>query len=326
MYARATGLHPAVARTFLRYEAAFARLGARLSTPSGDGFVRALHVGGRTLAYTKEAHILNSAAAAAIATDKLATYQVLEGSGVAVPPGMAFFAEETRGVASRVPHASLVNLAEVLPTVVASERVVVKPGMESQGRGVYICVGMKEVQHAAQNVLGYGHYGLAQAWIDGPEYRVALLGDEVLVCYEKRPPRLGGAGTIRARIAMYNASNPKGALDAAPRFVHGAWGLDDTPPEGADLELLGAANLSRGASAALISPPPELVDVALRAQSLVGLRHSAIDLRWPDRSKPPIVLEVNFNPGFEVLGATHPAIVDAITGRIAEAIVGEMAR
>jgi cyanophycin synthetase len=327
MYTLPGGLNPAYAVTYIRYEAAFARLGARLTTPSGDGFVRALEVGGRTAPYIAEAHLLNSAAAAAIARDKLATYQVLAGAGISVPAGLPFFAEASRGVALRVPEALRIDhLAEVLPGVVASKRVVVKPGMEAKGRGVHVCVGMSEVLDAARDVLTYGHFGLAQAYVPGPEYRVAVLGGEVLVCYAKRPPRLGGSGTIRARLAAYNATAKEPLpTHLAPPFVHGAWGLDDTPEEGAELELLGATNLSRGAAPEpMDAPPAALLDAALRAHAAVGLELSGIDLRWPDRAAPPIVLEVNDNPGFEVLGKLHPATLDAIVARIAAAIVARL--
>ena len=50
---------------------------------------------------------------------------------------------------------------------------------------------MEEVLRAARSVLLHGDYGLAPAWIDGAGVP-GLLGEEVLVCNEKRVADRGG--------------------------------------------------------------------------------------------------------------------------------------
>jgi glutathione synthase/RimK-type ligase-like ATP-grasp enzyme len=280
---RATGpVLPNLETTYTRLARAFGRLGWTMTTPSGDGYVRRVVRDECSIVFTGDCLPLNHAAAHFIAQDKLASYQILSECGVAVPRGLAFFAETHHGKRIGVPLGALLDalpaaLSRVFPAPISAESpLVVKPGRESRGAGVRVCRTLAGVLEAARAALGYGHYGLVQEFVPGPEYRVALLDDELLVAYRKEPPA-------------------------------------------SDSDIL---NLSHGARPELVpNLPNAIVELARRASRVLGLRYSGVDVRHPGGSAEPVIIEVNGNPAFDLLSAFHPELGEEITLRIASAVV-----
>lgn len=102
--------------------------------------------------------------ASALAMDKLRTKQVWQGMGLPTP---AF---------------ALLEESSDWDAVMASlgQRVIVKPVHEGSSIGMSVAASAEELQAAWQAAQRYDNVVLAEEWIDGNEFTVALLGDEVL--------------------------------------------------------------------------------------------------------------------------------------------------
>lgn len=287
---------------FLAYQQAFRELGAELETPSGDGFIWTIRCGGRSLSCTSDALPLNSASSWHLAKDKLAAYQILVREGVAVPRGFAHF----RG------DAPLSAETRSQPFFEKSKRVVVKPGKGDSGRGVKVCGSLHEVMAHTRTLLAEWDYCLIQEYIPPPEFRLAFLDDELLVAYEKKPPRVLGDGTTP--LGELLGSRVSRACIADPSFIPACG-------EAVDVEL-STSNLSCGCTPRILEEaPPDLLTLARRVHSLLGLRLSGIDIR---QGEILTILEANGNPGFTHLGDSFPDLSANVTLRIASAIVADI--
>lgn len=168
-------------------------------------------------------------------------------------------------------------------------------------------------------------------------YRVALLDDQILVCYRKHHPRIIGDGisTVRQLIQRFNETSRHSGDDRTPpldpdrvppfRSMR-AWRLEDIPAAGEVLEFdLETNNLSRGAWPEVIANPhPHLLKTAWAAHRALHLRYSGVDVRWPRQDAPPVVLEVNGNPGFDHLAAYDPALGESIAETVARAVLSRL--
>lgn len=339
-YGDARRPHPYFEARFRRFKAAFEKLGfLPIESPSGDDYLVRVILDGRPLVFSAEALPINSAAAQMLARDKLSTYQILIGSGVRVPRGLAFFAAVDRGRPTGVEEHLLVGnlrprLVAAFPEVMHSScRMVVKPGRESHGIGVGFPCGLQRVLEAAPKVLEYGRYGLVQEFVDGNEYRIVILDESVLVKYRKHGARLVGDGTQTERelVLTFNALHRRSAYDKAlldlenlPPLAGGRlWDLDYVPAKGEVLELaVETHNLSQGAWPEVVEEVPgDGLRVALQAHRALGLRYSGVDLRVPEGGLQSVILEVNANPGFDHLERYEPELVAQIAERVASKIV-----
>ena len=102
--------------------------------------------------------------ASALAMDKLRTKQVWQGMGLPTP-AFALLEADTDW---RAVMASL------------GQRVIVKPAHEGSSIGMSVASSPQELQAAWQAAQQYDSVVLAEEWIVGNEFTVALLGDEVL--------------------------------------------------------------------------------------------------------------------------------------------------
>ena len=137
-YVTATSLHPTFAAKFRTYSRIFSELGAKLETPSGDGYIWRLVHGDRTIVFLPSSFPMNSASAGLLAMDKLATYQILGALGIKIPRGFAFFAPMHDGKPTQMEERfHLANLEHAIRGEFSNELIaaglIVKPGTDSGG-------------------------------------------------------------------------------------------------------------------------------------------------------------------------------------------------
>ncbi|MBI4262661.1 hypothetical protein HY624_04000 [Candidatus Uhrbacteria bacterium] len=181
-------LHPAFASSYKRLAAACSRFGATLESPSGDGYVRRLMYHRKSIVFTAEALPLNTAAAQALARDKIATYQLLEAARLPIPHWFPFFGKRHLDIITNTdPGMHLKNLTARLqqhfPHFLVSQlpHLIVKPGRSSGGNGVARCTTMDEILRAAKHSLEFSYSGVVQEYVDGTDYRVVFLNNKLLV-------------------------------------------------------------------------------------------------------------------------------------------------
>ncbi len=181
-------LHPAFASSYRRLGDACVRIGATLTTPSHDGYIRHITHAGTSIVFSAEALPLNTAAAQALARDKIATYQLLEEARLPIPIWFPFFGERHLDTITNAdPTMRLENVAvrlqQYFPNFLVSHspNLIVKPGRSSGGNGVTQCTTMDDVLHAAKHSLEFSYSGVVQEYIEGTDYRVVFLNDKLLI-------------------------------------------------------------------------------------------------------------------------------------------------
>ena len=111
--------------------------------------------------------------ASALAMDKLRCKELLEGSGIPTPPWMVLEADTAPG---------LVEATLGLP-------VMVKPALEGSSIGMSKVSEADDMPAAYKAAAAYAGEVLAERWIGGREYTVAILGEEALPVIALETPR-----------------------------------------------------------------------------------------------------------------------------------------
>src|SRR4030095_14028698 len=146
---------------------------------------------------------------------------------------------------------------------------------------------------------------LDQPNIEGTEYRVFLLDDDVLYCARKYPPSVTGDGvhTIRELLATHNDALRTRGLSAAS-LPNNDPSLDAVPVKGERREIPGRMNLSAGGTMVLAPAPSEkAITLSRQAARAIGLRVAAIDMfvDIDGKSDANEIIEVNSNPSIRLL-------------------------
>lgn len=247
-----------------------------------------------------------SLVASEAASDKALTKALLEGVGIPVARGGLVGGEE-----------EAVRVARQL-----RKPVVLKPLQGNHGRGVSTDL-RSDGQVRAAYVLAaiHGRRVIVEEQLPGRDYRILVVGGQVVAVAERRPAQVTGDGVsnIAELVAAAN-SDPRrgegheksltririddGALDVLHRT-----GLtpDSVPKAGLVVRLRFAANLSSGGEAIDRTDDihPETAAMARRAALAVGLDVAGIDLMAPDIARPIRetgggVVEVNAGPGLRM--------------------------
>jgi cyanophycin synthetase len=245
---------------------------------------------------------LSSAVAVDIACDKELTKTVLRMAGLPVPRGgVAQTREEALEIAARI-----------------GWPVVLKPVCGNQGRGVVTGVrSRRDLFQAFATAAAHGRPVVVEEEIPGRQYRLLVVGDEVVAAAERMPPTVVGDGvhTVAELVAIENADPRRGegherpltriVIDGTARRQLRRQGLtpDSVPPAGAVVLLRDSANLSTGGVATDVtdSVSPALRSLARRAAQAVGLDIAGVDILAPDPSAAHgVVIEVNACPGIRM--------------------------
>ena len=259
---------------------------------------RLLHFGaGRCSWYPQ-----NSATASTLASDKHFASRILRGAGVPALGGEYFFLHDRHRAHRPAGHERSDALAH-FKTLGGSA--FVKPLAGSRGDFAQAIHGVAALTSYLDDVVKYYDAILMQPIVEGTEYRVFLLDDDVLYCARKYPPCVTGDGvnTLRGLLAVHNDAlrdrglSPASLPDDDPSF-------DVILAEGARHEIPGRMNLSAGGTMVLADAPSETaLALARQAARAIGLRVAAIDLFVDVGGKANAneIIEVNSNPSIRLL-------------------------
>lgn len=218
-----------------------------------------------------------------IGRDKEQTKEVLKEAGVPVPDGRQF-AEETTDEA-------IMAYAESI-----GYPVVLKPTDGSFGRGVVSNItSAGELEHALREVRTELNYRdvIVEQYIPGGDYRLYVVGDEVVAAMNRIPPNVTGDGThtIQELIDIKNElrdENPR--LVSCPIKVkrelkeylgRKGYTVNTVPEDGERIFLSDKANISIGGDPVdvLDTLSLDVKETAVQAiEAVPGLTHGAIDM------------------------------------------------
>ncbi len=124
------------------------------------------------IAYTGS-NVLGSA----LSMDKVRSKQIFKACGLPTAP----FAVVTKAEFAQLDVAKLLNDL--------GGKVMVKPAHEGSSIGMAMANSSEKLHNALVEAFGFDGDVLLEAWIDGPEYTVAILGDEALPVIHMETPR-----------------------------------------------------------------------------------------------------------------------------------------
>jgi cyanophycin synthetase len=252
-----------------------------------------------------------SAIAEAIAQDKELTKQLLGAAGVPVPHGR---------VASSAVDAWIIAQEIGGP-------VVVKPRDGNQGKGVAVNISTQdEVRHAYAVAAECGDGVIVERYVAGNDFRLLVVGDELIAAARRDPPQVIGDGvrTIRQLVDQVNSDPLRGDGHATSltkiRFDEIAIATlqrqsctaDTVPTKGTRVILRNNANLSTGGTATDVTDDihPELAARAVAAAQMVGLDICGIDVVCDNvlqslEESGGVIVEANAAPGLRM--HLHPS-------------------
>jgi len=113
----------------------------------------------------------------ALSMDKVRSKQIWQALGL---PTAAFLVVDKQ-------HFNANHAPQILATL--NHQVMVKPVHEGSSIGMAKAQTPEELNSALENAFQFDHQVLVEAWIDGPEYTVAILGEQALPAIHMATPR-----------------------------------------------------------------------------------------------------------------------------------------
>jgi hypothetical protein len=259
---------------------------------------RLLHFGaGRCSWYPQ-----NNATASTLASDKHFAGRILQESGVSALGGEYFFLHD-RHLAHRPPGHERNDALAHFKTL--GKSAFVKPLAGSRGDFAQAIHGEAALDRYLSDVAKYYDAIVMQPIVEGIEYRVFLLDDDVLYCARKYPPSVTGDGVRKLRDLLAAHNDALRARGLSPASLpDNDPSLDDVPAKGEHHKITGRMNLSAGGRMVLADKPSEgAIEMARQAARAIGLRVAAIDIFVDIGGKPDAneVIEVNANPSIRLL-------------------------
>jgi cyanophycin synthetase len=247
-----------------------------------------------------------SAIAVDMCQDKPLTNWMLRAVGVPVPDGRTVRSADDAWEAAR-------DIG--LP-------VVVKPEAGNQGKGVSVNLAAEEQVRAAFAVAAaFGQDVLVERFIAGDDYRLLVVGGELVAAARRDPAQVTGDGerSVAELVAEVNRDPRRRpghssiltriTLDDAAELTLRAQGLtvDSIPASGEVVRLRTNANLSTGGTATDVTDEvhPTIAHTARLAAQIMGLDIAGIDIICHDIRRPlaeqgGAIVEVNAAPGLRM--------------------------
>jgi hypothetical protein len=244
----------------------------------------------------------NSATASTLASDKYFASRIMREAGVPALGGEYFFLHDRHRAHRPLGH----ERSDALACFKALRgSAFVKPLAGSRGDFAQAIHGEAALLCYLDDVMKYYDAILMQPIVEGIEYRVFMLDDDVLYCARKCPPSVTGDGvhTLRELLAVHNEALRARGLSPAS-LPSGDPLLSVVPIKGERREIPGRMNLSAGGKMTLADAPSEAaLALARQAARGIGLRVAAIDMFVDVGGKADAneIIEVNSNPSIRLL-------------------------
>lgn len=244
----------------------------------------------------------NNATAATLASDKSFANRILEDAGVTTPGGEYFFLNARHRALRPAGHERedaftyfrKLKATAFLKPLTGSRGDFAQPIHDETALGRYL-----------DSVAPYYDAVLMQPIVNGTEYRIFVLDDEIVYSARKFPPALEGDGARRVRelLDAHNVSLKARGLSAIDPDTVCRSELGRVPAKGERWQIPGRMNLSAGGRMAFASPPAAALMLARKAIRTLGLRAGAVDLfaEIDDNPEAIAVIEVNSNPSIRLL-------------------------
>jgi len=244
----------------------------------------------------------NNSTAATLASDKYFASRILEDAGVATLCGEYFFLSERHRAhrpPGHEPHDALACFRKL------NSAAFIKPLTGSRGDFAQAVRGEAAFDRYMLEVSRHYDAVLIQPIVDGREYRIFLLDEEIVYCTRKSAPVLLGDGVrpIRDLLNEHNANLQARGLSSIAVTIDEP-SLDTVLAAGERREIPGRMNLSAGGGMELESPRSENAFVFARdAVRALGLRVAAVDMFTEIGGEPHAmrIIEVNSNPSIRFL-------------------------
>jgi cyanophycin synthetase len=270
---------------------AAASLGIHVETYCGDWVLRLIHPDGRTRLVWGYNFDLNPSAAARVAGDKAATFEVLRAAGVAAVEHRLFLRADLSDYVSE--DGSWRDILAAFEGFGGDA--VIKPADGSGGSGVSRVRSARELEAAAGTLWQRTHAICLSPFVAAArEVRFILLDGAPRIVYEKQIAFLAGDGhsSTAELVAQKLRADPQRwgpALVSLMRDEALDWSAI-LPADGR--RPVGWKHNLRGAQAVVVEPRPSMTELARRASAAMGLRICAVDVVEAAGAAPQ-VLEVN---------------------------------
>ena len=228
---------------------------------------------------------LNSASSFKIASDKYATFSVLEQNNIPTIKYNMVFNPQTRSAFEN----DDISKAEMWFEEYGN-KVIVKANSSSQGKDVFCISDKVELKEKILELFEENNdtISICPFYDIDFEYRVIMLDNECLYCYKKQKPFVKGDGksSLRELISKLDI------LD-----VYDNLNLDYIPDNGEKIEISWKHNLAQGAIPSVeIENDKKIIieEIAKNAAKSIGIRFASVDIA-ETKDKELLVMEINSN-------------------------------
>lgn len=209
--------------------------------------------------------------------------------------------------------------------------VIVKPNRSARGDGVSLVHSQEQLAPAVRQAARFDNLVLIQPYIRQREFRLVMLGDELLYAYKRVPQHVVGDGvsTVRECLRQYTSCRDRQSktdpelIRLPAHLLKAGYSLDDVLDAGECLNLSAVSNLAKGGESTIIrTVAPDFVRLAGKAIQALGLNYAGIDLFAASLSSFDAhyrIIEVNANPGFAAL-SQNEALYQKVIERLAETL------
>lgn len=288
------------------------KVGAKIVLEPTFGHVGQIICPNGKIHYFRNSHFdLNPIGAAEIAKDKDYANFFMAKLNYPTIPGKKFYSEKMiKKIDSKddIKAAWKYALTLGLP-------VVVKPNSQSQGRGVFLVDNERDFTEAFLEISMVDDIILVQKFVHGNDYRLVVLGDEVVSAYQRIPLEVVSDGKMSVK-ELFDVKSAK--LESTGRNI----GIDfddkrikifldrqgisseTINSDGEKSQLLFNANLSTGGESIDVTDKihPFFRDLAIKLTHDMGLKFCGVDLIIEDditKKSKYFVVEVNSSPGID---------------------------
>jgi D-alanine-D-alanine ligase-like ATP-grasp enzyme len=257
---------------------------------------------------------INLAGSGAIAKDKGYTAYILKKYGFTVPKGQTFFSEYLLPNLSKDKQRNMESACRYSKEI--GYPVIVKPNDLSQGILVCKVHNDKELLAIAKKIFERTNVMLVQEVCVGKDYRIVVLGNEIISAYERLPLTVIGDGisTIESLISqkkscLPNLGRPNAEIQPEDfriwsKLEYLGLRKNSILPNGEKITLLDNANLSTGGDAIDVTDTlhSSYANLAVKVSKIMGLHLCGVDIMCQNAEvniDKYWIIEVNNIPGLD---------------------------